>query len=87
MIRQGAGAAGVRVPVTGGARASRALLRRSRDDSAGGQRLRLLSALKLVAWIIGWDLILEYAVGNAAGHLRATINTLLRNLTWRCPCG
>ena len=46
-----------------------ALLRRAgRDDSAGRQRLRVLVRTlgELVAWIIGWDLILEYAVGNIA---------------------
>src|SRR5438045_6735053 len=42
---------------------------------------------ELVAWIIGWDLILEYAFGAAtvavgwSGHLRA----FMRDLGWNLP--
>ena len=39
---------------------------------------------ELVAWIIGWDLILEYAVGNVAVAISwgDYFNTLLRGLPW-----
>src|SRR5256884_1383523 len=42
---------------------------------------------ELIAWIIGWDLILEYAFGAAtvavgwSGHLRA----FLRDVGWNLP--
>jgi len=64
-----------------------------------GQRLHLLGRdpRELVAWIIGWDLIIEYAMGNVAVSarvvVRATFCELLRGsvssirpccaLTWR----
>ena len=37
-----------------------------RHDSPGRQRCTFATLGELVAWIIGWDLILEYAVGNIA---------------------
>src|SRR5438105_12861681 len=39
---------------------------------------------ELVAWIIGWDLILEYAVGNVAVAISwgDYFNTLVRGLPW-----
>jgi APA family basic amino acid/polyamine antiporter len=42
---------------------------------------------ELVAWIIGWDLILEYAVGNVAVAISwgDYFNTLLRGLGWSLP--
>jgi len=46
-----------------------ALLRRTRVDDSGFRfrlHLFLRDAREIVAWIIGWDLILEYAVGNMA---------------------
>ena len=45
---------------------------------------------ELVAWIIGWDLILEYAVGNVAVAISwgDYFNTLLRGVRRRsCRCG
>jgi len=42
---------------------------------------------ELVAWIIGWDLILEYAVGNVAVAISwgDYFNTLLRGFGWSLP--
>ncbi|HWK08565.1 MAG TPA: amino acid permease [Vicinamibacterales bacterium] len=42
---------------------------------------------ELVAWIIGWDLILEYAVGNVAVAISwgDYFNTLLRGFGWTLP--
>ncbi|HTL44310.1 MAG TPA: amino acid permease [Vicinamibacterales bacterium] len=42
---------------------------------------------ELVAWIIGWDLILEYAVGNVAVAISwgDYFNTLLHGLGWTLP--
>jgi APA family basic amino acid/polyamine antiporter len=42
---------------------------------------------ELVAWIIGWDLILEYAVGNVAVAISwgDYFNTLLRGFGWQLP--
>src|SRR3979490_454234 len=42
---------------------------------------------ELVAWIIGWDLILEYAVGNVAVAISSGdyFNTLLRNFGVALP--
>src|SRR3954447_19349474 len=42
---------------------------------------------ELVAWIIGWDLILEYAVGNVAVAISwgDYFNTLLRNFNVALP--
>ena len=67
-----------------------ALLRGARgDDPPGGQRLRLPYATlgELVAWIIGWDLILEYAVGNVAVAISwgDYFTTLLRGFGLRLP--
>jgi hypothetical protein len=56
-----------------GLRAGRVVLRRAGlDDSAGRQCVRLLvrNVGEIIAWIIGWDLILEYAVGNIAWQSR-----------------
>ena len=45
---------------------------------------------EFVAWIIGWDLILEYAVGNIAvaiawsGYFNSLLSRLRRR---RCPTG
>jgi APA family basic amino acid/polyamine antiporter len=42
---------------------------------------------ELVAWIIGWDLILEYAVGNVAVAISwgDYFNTLIRGFGWTLP--
>jgi basic amino acid/polyamine antiporter, APA family len=42
---------------------------------------------ELVAWIIGWDLILEYAVGNVAVAISwgDYFNTLMRGFGWTLP--
>ncbi len=46
---------------------------------------------ELVAWIIGWDLVLEYAVGNVAvaipwsGYFQVLINPFLKRLHDRFP--
>ena len=46
---------------------------------------------ELVAWIIGWDLVLEYAVGNIAvavswsGYFQSLINAFLKPLHDRFP--
>jgi len=42
---------------------------------------------EIVAWIIGWDLILEYAVGNVAVAISwgDYFHTLLRGLGWSLP--
>jgi APA family basic amino acid/polyamine antiporter len=46
---------------------------------------------ELLAWIIGWDLVLEYAVGNVAvaipwsGYFQVLINPFLRRLHERFP--
>jgi APA family basic amino acid/polyamine antiporter len=42
---------------------------------------------ELVAWVIGWDLILEYAVGNVAVAISwsAYFQELLRGLGWNWP--
>ncbi len=42
---------------------------------------------ELVAWIIGWDLILEYAVGNVAVAISwgDYFNTLVRGFGWTLP--
>src|SRR5574340_342052 len=42
---------------------------------------------ELVAWIIGWDLILEYAVGNVAVAISwgDYFTTLLRQFGWHLP--
>lgn len=42
---------------------------------------------ELVAWIIGWDLILEYAIGNVAVAISwsAYFQELLRGLNWGLP--
>ncbi len=42
---------------------------------------------ELVAWIIGWDLILEYAVGNMAVAVGygAYFDSLLQSFGWRLP--
>ncbi len=43
---------------------------------------------ELVAWIIGWDLILEYAVGNVAVAIRgATTSRRSRAGSCTCRCG
>jgi basic amino acid/polyamine antiporter, APA family len=41
---------------------------------------------EVVAWIIGWDLILEYAVGNVAVAISwgDYFNTLVRGTGWSC---
>jgi hypothetical protein len=38
----------------------------------------------LVAWIIGWDLIIEYAIGNGRGHRAGYFNEFLR--PWESLC-
>lgn len=42
---------------------------------------------EIVAWIIGWDLILEYAVSNMAVAVgfSAYVDSLLQSLGWRLP--
>lgn len=42
---------------------------------------------EIVAWIIGWDLILEYAVSNMAVAVgfSAYVDSLLRGFGWRLP--
>ena len=43
------------------------MLRRVRgDDPAAGSAYTYATLGEMVGWIIGWDLIIEYAVGNIA---------------------
>ena len=70
-----------------------ALLRRAGgDDPAGGSAYAYSYATlgELVAWIIGWDLILEYAVGNIAVAIAWSgyFTSLLTGVRHRrCPTG
>ena len=64
--------------------ASRALLRGIRRDGAHLRKRYTYSYAtlgELVAWIIGWDLIIEYAVGNVA--VATQLGQLLQNIHGR----
>ena len=66
------------------------LCRAGLDDSNRGQRLHLhLCDLgELIAWIIGWDLILEYAVSNMAVSVgfAAHLVDFVDWFGWHLPC-
>jgi amino acid transporter len=66
------------------------LLRRTRVDGSDFRSAYTYSYAtlgELVAWIIGWDLIIEYAIGNVAVAISWAefFNRLLRNLGIHMP--
>ncbi len=72
-------------------RAGRALLRRVRLHGPRGLALAYTFAYaalgELVAWIIGWDLVLEFALGTAvvAVGWSGYVRSLMDNVDWTMP--
>ena len=71
--------------------AGRALLRRVRLDAPGRRQRLHLSAYatfgELIAWIIGWDLVLEFTIGSAAlaNSFSGYLQTVLDGTAFQIP--